>query len=134
MTTRPATPMPDWATDATYTSGPDTGIATKLEPVAGEFAPGFWRTYKPSARKLNWWMNKVGARTRAIFPRESKLLMSSGPITGRTVPATSLAEVKAASRTTPPHGRRDARSTATAVPSDSPCTMTCSGRLFFMRY
>jgi hypothetical protein len=61
MTTRPATPMPDWATDATYTSGPDTGIATKLEPVAGEFAPGFWRTYKPSARKLNWWMNKVGA-------------------------------------------------------------------------
>src|ERR1039458_9829602 len=65
-------------------------------------------------------MKRIGACTRVIFRRESKLLMSSGPIIGRTVSATSLAEVKAASKTTPPHWCRDARSTATAVPSDSP--------------
>lgn len=58
--TRPAAPLPDWATDANYSSGPDSGIATKLQPLSGEVAGGYFRTGRVPARKLNWQLNKIG--------------------------------------------------------------------------
>lgn len=55
--TRPAGNPPAWATDATYTSGIDVGLATKLEPLTGEKAQGYHQGGKPPARKLNWLWN-----------------------------------------------------------------------------
>jgi len=58
--TRPALPRPDWATDANYTSGPDNTLATKVQPLSGEFAQGFQRGSRAPARKLNWQLGKIG--------------------------------------------------------------------------
>jgi len=59
--TRPATPLPTFATDANYTSGPDNTLATKVAMVSGEQAQGFFRTGRAAARKVNWLLNKIGA-------------------------------------------------------------------------
>jgi hypothetical protein len=59
--TRPATPLPTWATDALYTSGPDNGQITKIAPLSGEQTQGYFRTGRVPARKLNWLLNKIGA-------------------------------------------------------------------------
>jgi hypothetical protein len=59
--TRPATPLPTFATDANYTSGPDNTLATKVAMLSGEQAQGFFRTGRAAARKVNWLLNKIGA-------------------------------------------------------------------------
>lgn len=46
--------LPTWATDATYTSGLDSGLNTRLAPTTGEKAQGLFRGKKAPARKLNW--------------------------------------------------------------------------------
>lgn len=59
LPTKPTTPVPTWATDATYTNGDDVGITTKVEPTTGEKAEGHFRGKRPPARKINWlkhWM------------------------------------------------------------------------------
>jgi hypothetical protein len=61
MQKRPTGTLPTWATDATYTSGVDTGNDTKLEPLSGEKAQGYSRSARPPARKWNWLLNKLGA-------------------------------------------------------------------------
>lgn len=58
--TRPASPLPDWATDTNYTTGPDVGQPTKVQPLSGEVAQGYFRGGRPPAEKFNWWQNKVG--------------------------------------------------------------------------
>jgi len=70
---------------------------------------------------------KIGAWIRAIFARELNPRTISGPIIGATIRATSCADVNGASTTTAAHGLREARSTATALPIDSPCRMTWLG-------
>lgn len=54
LPTKPATPVPTWATDANYTSGDDVGLSTKVEPTSGEKAEGHFRGKRPPARKINW--------------------------------------------------------------------------------
>ncbi|HVJ27421.1 MAG TPA: hypothetical protein VM493_07745, partial [Vicinamibacterales bacterium] len=56
--TRPSD-LPEWASGATYATGPDAGTATKIEPSAGEKADGNVRGTAPSPQKFNWWMNLV---------------------------------------------------------------------------
>lgn len=46
--------LPEWATDPTYTSGPQEGEATRLAPTSGEMAQGFFQGKRPPARKANW--------------------------------------------------------------------------------
>jgi len=66
--------LPQWATDPTYTSGPDNGQATRLEPTSGEKAQGYHRGKRVPARKLNWllgvicdWIKHLDeARTRVV--------------------------------------------------------------------
>lgn len=61
MTTRPAASIvPTWATEDTYSSGEDTGLATKLVPTSGERAQGYHRKGRPPARKLNFQLNQIG--------------------------------------------------------------------------
>lgn len=61
MPSRPIGNLPSFATDDLYTSGPDFGLATKLEPLTGEKAQGYQRDQRPPARKFNWILNKVSA-------------------------------------------------------------------------
>lgn len=58
--------FPDWATDATYSSGPDSGLPTKLEPTSGEKASGYIRGQRPPARKMNWQLGKIGDWVRYL--------------------------------------------------------------------
>lgn len=54
LPTKPATPVPTWATDTNYTNGADVGLPTKVEPTTGEKAEGHFRGKRPPARKINW--------------------------------------------------------------------------------
>jgi hypothetical protein len=54
LPTKPATPVPTWATDTNYTTGDDIGLTTKGEPTTGETAEGHFRGKRPPARKINW--------------------------------------------------------------------------------
>src|SRR5574343_1509343 len=56
---RPAQ-LPTFATDATYDSGPESGLATKVAFTSGEMAQGHRPASAPAAPKLNWWQNLVG--------------------------------------------------------------------------
>lgn len=56
---RPAQ-LPTFATDATYSSGPESGLATKVAYTSGELAQGHRPASAPAAPKLNWWKNLVG--------------------------------------------------------------------------
>lgn len=51
--------LPTWASDATYSSGPDIGEATRLEPTSGEKATGFVRATRLPARKMNWTLGMI---------------------------------------------------------------------------
>jgi hypothetical protein len=50
---RPKGPLPTWATDDTYTSGPATGDPTKVEPLTGEKAQGWQPGQRLPAEKFN---------------------------------------------------------------------------------
>ncbi len=56
---RPAE-LPNWATDANYSTGPFAGQPTKLNPAAGVKAQGFYPEQPGSSRHQNWWQNNVG--------------------------------------------------------------------------
>jgi len=58
MSTKP-TDLPTWATDATYSSGPESGEDTKIEPSAGFQAEGFKPATYPRPEHFNWYMNLV---------------------------------------------------------------------------
>lgn len=59
MSAKPSA-VPSWATDANYTSGPETGNPTKVALSLGAKAQG-WRPGDPlAAQNLNDWMNDVG--------------------------------------------------------------------------
>jgi hypothetical protein len=57
-TTVPTTAVPDWASDATFTTGIETGVATTLTPSAAEIAQGV-RAGRWVARKANWFFRTV---------------------------------------------------------------------------
>lgn len=59
MTARPSGKIPTWATDSTYASGVDTGLATRVEPTSGEKASGAIRKQHPPARKWNWLLGMI---------------------------------------------------------------------------
>ena len=50
--------FPSWATDTNYTSGPDNGTVTKLEPISGALAQGFQRGKRAPAKWMNWLLGK----------------------------------------------------------------------------
>lgn len=52
--------VPTWATDATFTSGPEFGLSTRLEPLTGEKAQGYYAQNRPPARKINWTLGSFG--------------------------------------------------------------------------
>lgn len=52
-----------WATDTNFSSGADSGTATKVAYSGGAQAQGFLPGVEPSAQGLNEWMNRVGAWT-----------------------------------------------------------------------
>jgi hypothetical protein len=50
---KPVVPF-EWATDPTYTTGPDVGTPTKVAPSAGEIDSGFVRNSAAVAQHVNW--------------------------------------------------------------------------------
>lgn len=76
MTDRP-TAFPDWATDETYSSGPDSGLPTKLEPTSGEKASGYIRGQRPPARKMNWQFGVTGKWIRHLDGRANMFARAS---------------------------------------------------------
>ena len=57
---KPST-LPAWSDDPTYTSGPDAGGATKLEPAAGVKAQGFVPGTGFASQWINWLLNTICA-------------------------------------------------------------------------
>lgn len=53
--------VPAWATDTNYSSGPDVGTATKVDPGAGVKAQGHVPGTRGAAQTMNWWKNLVGS-------------------------------------------------------------------------
>lgn len=53
--------VPEWATSATYTGGPEAGTNTKTDPGASRKAEGWEPAAKPPAQEFNWWWNLVGS-------------------------------------------------------------------------
>jgi hypothetical protein len=53
------TDLPDWATDTNYTTGDDTGTATKITPLSGFKHQGWIKNFPVLAQYFNYWMNLV---------------------------------------------------------------------------
>ncbi len=70
-TARPAE-FPDLATDATYTSGPKAGQATKVPMDTALIQQGHIPFIAPDAQKFNWWGDKVATWLRYLDERLSK--------------------------------------------------------------
>lgn len=58
---RPATPAPEWASDANYPAGPEpeAGFPTKVAPTSGQADVGWRPDQIPPAEEENWWKNNV---------------------------------------------------------------------------
>jgi hypothetical protein len=54
------------ATDATFTSGVDVGLATKSAPLAGRLAQGYGKRDHFGGPKFNWLINDIQTRLDAI--------------------------------------------------------------------
>jgi hypothetical protein len=59
ITNRPAD-VPAWATDTNYTSGLQSGSATKIVPLTGDKAQGHLPATRDPAQKMNWNQNVYG--------------------------------------------------------------------------
>lgn len=62
---KPAAPV-DWATDATYATGPEVGDPPRLEPSSGFKAQGFIATEEAAARHINWALGALGDWTAYV--------------------------------------------------------------------
>lgn len=58
--TTPTASIPSWGTAATVTTGPDTGLSTRLEPDAAAKAAGYIADRAIAARVDNWRAGSVG--------------------------------------------------------------------------
>jgi hypothetical protein len=58
MTARPAL-FPEWATNASFSTGPQSGQPTKVAPDAGLLADGNIQATAPPPQKFNYWQNHV---------------------------------------------------------------------------
>jgi len=54
-------PTLNWSSDATFTSGPESGQTTKLAPSAGYIAQGWVAGNEAPARYMNWALNRLSA-------------------------------------------------------------------------
>lgn len=59
MTAKPRT-IPAFATDATLSSGPEVGLAARLDPGTGLRAQGFYSDARIPARMLSWLFGTIG--------------------------------------------------------------------------
>jgi len=73
MTTRP-TVSPAFATDATFTSGAESGLAPRLDPGAGFKAQGWYPSRRVPARWFNWlvglagdWIQYLSQKTDGLY-------------------------------------------------------------------
>lgn len=68
----PTTELPTWATDATVTSGPDTGLSTREAPAAATRAQGYIGDQAISARVDNYRAGSVGDWISYLAPIQVK--------------------------------------------------------------
>ncbi len=63
---KPATPAQGWATDTNYSTGPNAGTPTKVEPSAGEKASGFVPGSAAVAQHMNFELNLLAQWTQYL--------------------------------------------------------------------